>query len=144
MLCIRNRCRERYGKVANTVWKLANPSDEEFLFQNNATYVVLLLGGLTTNFIWCIILNARNRTFGDYTNFNTPLFKNYAFSALVQPGFCNFSFTVWEKAGLETGQAHGYCIWLKGVTRKTFATVLTGILFIILSIIVVDYGNSIK
>ncbi|HEY8935009.1 MAG TPA: L-rhamnose/proton symporter RhaT, partial [Cyclobacteriaceae bacterium] len=38
------------------------------LFQNNVTYVVLLWGGLTTNFIWCLVLNFRNKTFGDYTN----------------------------------------------------------------------------
>ncbi len=31
------------------------------LYQNNVTYVVLLWGGLTTNFIWCMILNARNK-----------------------------------------------------------------------------------
>ena len=30
------------------------------LFQNNVTYVVLLWGGLATNFIWCMILNFRN------------------------------------------------------------------------------------
>ena len=50
--------------AANTLWKAANPAETtEFLFQNNVTYVVLLWGGLTTNLIWCTILNARNKTF---------------------------------------------------------------------------------
>ena len=53
--------------TANTVWKLAHPGQGEFLFQNNVVYIVILWGGLTTNFIWCMILNARNKTFGDYT-----------------------------------------------------------------------------
>lgn len=53
------------------------------LFQNNVTYVVLLWGGLTTNFIWCMILNIRNKTFGDYINGKTPLSKNYILSALA-------------------------------------------------------------
>src|SRR5439155_14063585 len=53
------------------------------LFQNNVTYVVLLWGGLTTNFIWCMILNTRNKSFVDYSNVKTPLFKNYFFSALA-------------------------------------------------------------
>ena len=44
---------------------------------------MLLWGGLTTNFIWCMILNARNKTFGDYTNKKTPLFSNYVFAALA-------------------------------------------------------------
>ena len=54
-----------------------------FLYRNNVIYVVLLWGGLTTNFIWCMILNARNKTFGDYTNKKTPLAKNYFFAALA-------------------------------------------------------------
>lgn len=41
------------------------------LFQNNVTYIVLLWGGLTTNFIWCIYLNFKNKTIGDYTNKST-------------------------------------------------------------------------
>ncbi len=49
------------------------------LFQNNVIYVVLLWGGLTTNFIWCMILNTRNKTFGDYTNKKTPLKKLFVF-----------------------------------------------------------------
>jgi len=34
----------------------ANP-----LFQNNVIFVVLLWGGLTTNFLWCMLLNFRNK-----------------------------------------------------------------------------------
>lgn len=149
------------ANVANTVWKLANPGDGEFLFQNNATYVVILLGGLTTNFIWCMILNARNRTFGDYTNSNTPLLKNYAFSALAgTTWFLQFFFYGMGESRLGNGASSWILhmafiilvanIWglvlkeWKGVTKKTFNTVLAGILFIILSIIVVGYGNSIK
>ncbi len=45
--------------VANEAWKAANPGEGEFLYRNNVIYIVLLWGGLTTNFIWCVILNAR-------------------------------------------------------------------------------------
>ena len=38
--------------AAEAVRQGANP-----LFQNNVTYIVLLWGGLTTNFIWCMYLN---------------------------------------------------------------------------------------
>ncbi|RYD69302.1 MAG: rhamnose/proton symporter RhaT, partial [Sphingobacteriales bacterium] len=42
--------------AANAIWKAANPSETgNFLFQNNVTYVVVLWGGLTTNFIWCMV-----------------------------------------------------------------------------------------
>jgi L-rhamnose-H+ transport protein len=38
------------------------------LWQGLPVLVVLLLGGFTTNFIWCAILNHRNRTFYQYFN----------------------------------------------------------------------------
>src|SRR5260221_1928375 len=53
------------------------------LYQNNVTYVVLLWGGLTTNLIWCLILNFRNKSFVDYAKAESPLIKNYLFSALA-------------------------------------------------------------
>lgn len=53
------------------------------LFQNNVTYVVLLWGGLATNFIWCMLLNAKNKSFGDYTNAKSPLKRNYILSAVA-------------------------------------------------------------
>jgi L-rhamnose-H+ transport protein len=36
------------------------------LWQGLPVLVVVLLGGFTTNFIWCVILNRRNRTGGQY------------------------------------------------------------------------------
>ena len=36
------------------------------LWQGLPVLVIVLLGGFTTNFIWCAILNARNRTGGQY------------------------------------------------------------------------------
>src|SRR5690606_34609678 len=69
--------------IANEAWKATHPGEGEFLFQNNVSYVVILWGGLTTNLIWCMFLNTRNRSFGDYTNPATPLLRNYLFSALA-------------------------------------------------------------
>ena len=146
---------------ANEIWKVANPGDGEFLFQNNVTYVVILLGGLSTNFIWCMVLNARNKSFGDYTNSKTPLLRNYIFSALAgTTWFLQFFFYGMGESRLGNGAsswilhmafiilvANLWGLVLKewsGVARKTFVTVIVGILFIILSILVVGYGNSIK
>jgi L-rhamnose-H+ transport protein len=146
---------------ANSIWKNANPGEGEFLFQNNVTYVVILLGGLTTNLIWCMLLNFRNKTFHDYTNSKTPLLRNYIFSAIAgTTWFLQFFFYGMGESRLGNGPSswilHMAFIILvanlwglalnewKGVTKKTFVTVLTGIFFIILSILVVGYGNSIK
>ncbi len=36
------------------------------MWQGLPVLVVVLLGGFTTNFVWCMILNAKNRSFGEY------------------------------------------------------------------------------
>jgi L-rhamnose-H+ transport protein len=38
------------------------------LWQNLPVLVVVLAGGFTTNFVWCVILNVRNRTAHQYLN----------------------------------------------------------------------------
>ena len=134
----------------------ANP-----LFQNNVIFVVILWGGLTSNFIWCMILNARNKTFGDYTNKRSPLKTNYIFAALAgTTWFLQFFFYGMGESKLGNGASswilHMAFIILvssmwglllhewKGVSKKTFRTVVLGIVTIILSVIIVGYGNSIK
>lgn len=147
--------------IANEAWQLANPDQGNFLFSNNVTYVVILWGGLTTNFIWCMILNARNKTFGDYANKKTPLLKNYIFSALAgTTWFLQFFFYGMGESKLGNGAsswilhmafiiliANAWGLILKewtAVSRKTYFTVVAGIIVIILSVIVVGYGNSLK
>ncbi len=147
------------GTIANDTWKLANPGQGEFLYRNNVIYVVLLWGGLTTNFIWCMILNARNKTFGDYTNKQTPLLKNYIFSALAgTTWFLQFFFYGMGESKLGNGPSswilHMAFIILvanmwglvlkewKGVSKKTNRTIIAGIVIIIVSVLVVGYGNN--
>ena len=131
------------------------------LFQNNVTYVVLLWGGLTTNFIWCMLLNARNNTYGDYSNSKAPLSKNYFFSALAgTTWFLQFFFYGMGESKLGNGASSWILhmafiilianVWgillkeWKGVSNKTRTTITIGISMIILSVLVVGYGNSIK
>lgn len=131
------------------------------LYQNNVTYVVLLWGGLTTNLIWCIILNIRNKTFGDYTNARSPLASNYFFAALAGTiWFLQFFFYGMGESKLGNGAsswilhmafiiliANIWGIMLKewsAVSKKTRTTFIVGIATIILSVMVVGYGNSIK
>jgi L-rhamnose-H+ transport protein len=147
---------------ANQLWKQAHPGvTTNFLYQNNVTYIVLLWGGLTTNFIWCMILNARNKTFGDYTNRQSPLLKNYLFSALAGTvWFLQFFFYGMGESRLGNGASSwilhmafiilvanmwGFALkeW-KGVSTKTRTTILLGILAILFSVWLVGYGNSLK
>jgi len=147
--------------TANEAWKVTHPGAGNFLFQNNVVYVVILWGGLTTNFIWCMILNARNKTFDNYADKQKPLLKNYLFSALAgTTWFLQFFFYGMGESKLGNGAsswilhmafiilvANGWGLVLKewkGVSKKAIYTVVAGILTIILSVIVVGYGNSIK
>ncbi|MEO7801088.1 MAG: L-rhamnose/proton symporter RhaT [Ginsengibacter sp.] len=149
------------GAVANETWKAAHPGDGEFLFRNNVIYVVLLWGGLITNFIWCMILNARNKTFSDYTNKKTPLINNYLFAAIAGTTWVlQFFFYGMGESKLGNGPSSWILhmafiilvanIWglvlkeWKGVNKKTASTIITGIITIILSVLLVGYGNSLK
>src|SRR5687768_14900159 len=147
--------------VANEEWKAIHPDDGEFLYRNNVIYVVLLWGGLTTNFIWCMILNARNKTFSDYTNKKTPLLSNYMFAALAgTTWFLQFFFYGMGESKLGNGPsswilhmafiiltANAWGLILKewaGVSKKTKTTVIVGIINIIVYVLLVGYGNSLK
>lgn len=131
------------------------------LFQNNVIYVVLLWGGLTTNFIWCVILNIKNKTAADYTNPKTPLLKNYIFSALAgTTWFLQFFFYGMGESKLGNGASSWILhmafiilianVWgivlkeWKGVSEKTRYTIITGIAMLIASVLLVGYGNSLK
>jgi L-rhamnose-H+ transport protein len=45
--------------------------------------VIALLGGFTVNFLWCLFLNAKNKTFGDYTKKGAPIVPNVIFGAIA-------------------------------------------------------------
>jgi L-rhamnose-H+ transport protein len=150
------------GNTANEIWKAANPAEAgEFLYRNNVIFVVILWGGLTTNFIWCMILNARNKSFGDYTNKKSPLFKNYLLCALGGTmWFLQFFFYGMGESKMGNGAsswilhmsfiilvANTWGIVLKewkGVSAKTRTTIIIGIATIIASVIIVGIGNSLK
>lgn len=149
------------GKVANDAWVAVHPGQGEFLFRNNVIFVVILWGGLTTNFIWCMILNARNKSFGDYTNKKSPLTRNYLLCALGGTmWFLQFFFYGMGESKMGNGASswilHMSFIILvanmwglalkewKGVTKKTRITIIVGIATIILSILVVGLGNNKK
>jgi L-rhamnose-H+ transport protein len=132
----------------------ANP-----LFQNNVTYIVVLWGGLTINLIWCVYLNFKNKSYGDYTNSNTPITSNIMFSAMAGiMWFLQFFFYGMGESKLGNGAsswilhmatiiltANFWGLYLKewsGVSAKTFRTFVVGILIILLSIVLVGIGNT--
>ncbi|MFL5809936.1 MAG: L-rhamnose/proton symporter RhaT [Flavisolibacter sp.] len=149
------------AEAANSIWKSSHPALGEFLYRNNVVYVIILWGGLTTNFIWCMILNARNKTFGDYTNKKTPLTRNYLLSALAgTTWFLQFFFYGMGESKLGNGASswilHMSFIILvanmwglisnewKGVSKRTLNIILAGVATIIIAVLIVGYGNMLK
>ena len=130
------------------------------LFQNNITFVLILWGGFTTNFLWCLYLIIKNKSFSDFTNKTTPLTKNYIFCAIAGvTWFLQFFFYGMGESRLGNGASswilHMSAIILvgnlwgiylkewKGVSRKTKYTMLSGVVILLISVIIVGYGNSI-
>jgi L-rhamnose-H+ transport protein len=149
------------AEVANRAWQATHPGEGNFLYSNNITYVVLLWGGLTTNFIWCLILNVRNKSFGDYskTSTGTSLFSNYLLAAIAgTTWFLQFFFYGMGESKMGNGASswilHMAFIILisnmwglvlkewKGVSSRTKMTITIGIATIIASVMIVGYGNS--
>ena len=136
-------------------------SGHDPIWQNNPVLVVILLGGLTSNFIWCLILNIKNKTLGNYFNKNTPLLKNYLFSAMagitwyLQFFFYGMGESILSKSGFGFSSwtlhmafiivvSNVWALYLnewKGSSKSTLNTIRFGILIVILSTMLVGYGN---
>ncbi len=131
------------------------------LWQNNPVLVVILLGGLTTNFFWCLYLNIRNKTGGDYLNRTTPLSRNYFFSAVAGTTWYLQFFFYGMGESLLSRTGFGFSSWTlhmafiiivsnlwalylnewKGVSPRTLRFIILGIGTVILSTFIVGYGN---
>ncbi|MCK5821948.1 MAG: L-rhamnose/proton symporter RhaT [Bacteroidales bacterium] len=129
------------------------------LYQNNVTFVVILWGGLSTNFIWTTILSLKNKSYKDFTNKSTPIKKNIMFSAFAGTlWFMQFFFYGMGESKLGNGAsswilhmstiiltANMWGIYRKewsGVARKTKLTIIAGIAIILFSVALVGIGNS--
>jgi L-rhamnose-H+ transport protein len=129
------------------------------LYQNNVTFIIILWGGLTTNFVWTTILSIRNKTYKDFVNKSTPIGSNILYSALAgTTWFLQFFFYGMGESKLGNGASswilHMSTIILtanmwgiyrqewKDVTTKTKWTITTGIIIIILAVFLVGIGNS--
>jgi L-rhamnose-H+ transport protein len=121
----------------------------------------LLWGGLTTNFIWCLFLSIRNKSYQDFADGSTPIARNVLFAAVAGTiWFLQFFFYGMGESKLGNGASSWILhmafiilvanIWgivlkeWRGVSKKTATTIAAGILAIFLSVILVGIGNSMK
>jgi glucose uptake protein GlcU len=135
--------------------------------------IVVLLGGFTTNFIWCVILNIRNRSGYEYLaaeqrekavedgdeSRRIPRVRNYLFAALAGVTWY-FQFFFYSMGETQMGE-YKFSSWTlhmasiiifsslwglflgewKGSSRKARKLLFLGLGVLILSTIVIGYGN---
>jgi L-rhamnose-H+ transport protein len=133
------------------------------IFTNNPVFIVAMAGGFTTNFIWCLILNFKNKSIGDYVRGSARLLAaNYAFAGMA--GIIWYGQFFFYGMGTTMMGAYDFSSWTihmafiivfsnlwgirfkewKGVSRRTLTLVYAGIAVLILSTMVVGYGNYLK
>lgn len=142
--------------IADKAMEMGTPA----LFQNFPILIVALAGGFTTNVIWCVALNIRNRTGGDYLNSGgASLLINYVFCALagitwyLQFFFYSMGTTKMGRYDFSSWTIHMAFIivfsniwglifheW-RGTSRRTHGLIFAGILILIASTVVVGVGN---
>ena len=130
------------------------------LWQNTPVFVVILAGGFTTNFLWCVALNWRNRTARDYlSGGDASLAANYFFSALagvawyLQFMFYGMGTTQMGRYDFSSWTIHMAFIivfsnlwglffkeW-KGASARTHRIVFAGIVVLTGSTLVIGLGN---
>ncbi|MBI2301965.1 MAG: rhamnose/proton symporter RhaT, partial [Armatimonadetes bacterium] len=135
------------------------------LWSNLPVLVIALLGGFTTNVIWCRLLMDRNGTTLQFIRQEAdgrpvPLAANYLFCALaglawyLQFFFYGMGTTKMGTYDFTSWSIHMACIIIfstlwgialkewKGTSRATHAWIAAGLLVLVLSVGVIGYGNK--
>jgi L-rhamnose-H+ transport protein len=141
----------------------------ETLWQGLPVLVVVLLGGFTTNFVWCVILNVRNKTAHEYVSprlevaergsVSVPMLANYVFCALAgTTWYLQFFFYSMGETQMGTYKFSSWTLHMasiiifstlwgialkewSGTSPKTKRLVVLALLFLIGSTVIVGYGN---
>src|SRR5512135_2235982 len=87
--------------------------------------VVVLLGGFVVNFAWCLYLNLKNRTGGDYTRRGVPLLANHACSAFAGAIWCS-QFIFFKVADTQIGP-YAYAGWTVLMSSAILFSSLLGV-----------------
>jgi len=133
------------------------------LFSNSPTFVFILLGGFTTNFIWCLALALKNGTIRDYIKREkTPVLNNYFFAALA--GITWYLQFMFYGMGTTKMGAYDFASWSihmafiiifsnmwglilkewQGSGKVTIKTISAGLFVLVLSTMIIGLGNYLQ
>ena len=141
--------------------EISRNMDTPPVFSNNAVLVVILIGGFASNVTWCIILNVKNRSFGDYVS--GPVrqqMRNY-FLSILGGVIWYGQFFYYGMGTTKLGEKYGFSSWSihmafiivfsnlwgmafhewRGTSRRTKVLVWAGIVTLIASTMIIGYGN---
>ncbi len=153
-----------FGLVAgDPVGEIAARMGMPNVLKNTPILIVVLAGGFTTNFIWCMILGTMNRSFGDYASGRgASITANYLFSALagtswyLQFFFYNMGRTQMGKYDFSSWTLHMATIIIfsnmwglilhewKGTSTRVHRLIFLGILILISSTVIVGAGTYLQ
>ena len=136
------------------------------VWQGLPVLIIVLAGGFTTNFIWCAILNLRNRSYAEYTRMpagappGSSMKRNYIYSAIA--GFTWYlQFFFYTMGESQMGRKYGFSSWTlhmasiiifstlwgialhewRGAGPRTRTLVFLTLLVLVSSTAIVGYGN---
>ncbi len=147
-------------KAGAPIAALAGERGVPALWCNTPVFLVILPGGFATNLVWCLFLNLRNKTGGDYVDRKSPLLWNYLFSALAGT-IWYFQFMFYGMGTTQMGRFH-FSSWTlhmafiiifgnlwglalrewRGSSRRTLVWVTAGVAILVLSTAIVGWGNK--
>ncbi len=167
---IMSACMSYAFRAGKPIAEFAVQNGASDLWKNLPVLIIILAGGFTTNFIWCLALNFRNRTLGDYfkrsapapqagANEPVPRLFNYLCCAVagtlwyLQFFFYGMGTTKMGKYDFSSWTLHmasiiifGTLVGLflsewKGVSRRTHWLMRVGLVVLVSSTVVIGYGN---
>jgi L-rhamnose-H+ transport protein len=143
--------------AGNIIQQVARDNGTNPLFVANPVYIFVMFGGFLTNFIYCMYLNSKNKTFKDYLSVSSNvLVTNLLFCLLggtlwylqffffgmgqskLPLGMVAFGWSILMAMNILFGNVWGIILneW-KGAGKKTIAVLILGLAVLILSTFVI-------
>jgi len=139
---------------------LSMPPSASVIWKGMPVLVIVLLGGFTINFIWCVLLNLKNKTAGDYIRPEGPvLLANFVFAGLAGAIWCS-QFICFKTGEPQMGETSyvGWAVLMasqilfsqllglllgewKGTSSKTAGLLAAGLVLLIVSAAAAGYGG---
>ena len=132
------------------------------MWQGVPVLVVVFSGGFTVNFFWCLYLNLKNHSGGDYIRSGAPLAANLLLAAAAGVVWAS-EFAFYKVADAKSGDLAfgGWTVFMssmiifstllgillrewRGVSNRTKLLLAGSLLLLVASLIVIGYGNYLK